>query len=166
MQRRLHRATGENRWTERRIALLRQLYPDTSIKLKDVVDQLGEGLTKSAVCGMAARLGLPKRGPADRPHASGKRATKTKRRRAEPEFRLEGLRPVDVGRTLRVEPQRLPQPAPPRQLAIPRVWRTDACCWPLGEPGTADFCFCGGKIVPGRPYCEEHVSRSLLKACA
>ena len=34
----------------------------------------------------------------------------------------------------------------------------DGCChWPLGNPGTADFRFCGDKAVPQRPYCAHHL---------
>jgi len=31
------------------------------------------------------------------------------------------------------------------------------CCWPIGEPGTPEFRFCGVERVGGRsPYCPEH----------
>ncbi len=30
------------------------------------------------------------------------------------------------------------------------------CKWPIGHPGDEDFYFCGGKIIPGKPYCNEH----------
>jgi len=37
------------------------------------------------------------------------------------------------------------------------------CCWPLGEPGTKDFHFCGGEPIPGKPYCSEHASLAYVK---
>jgi GcrA cell cycle regulator len=31
------------------------------------------------------------------------------------------------------------------------------CKWPVGDPATADFWFCGLPVQPGKPYCEAHV---------
>ena len=31
------------------------------------------------------------------------------------------------------------------------------CKWPIGDPATEDFWFCGLQSVPGKPYCEAHV---------
>ena len=31
------------------------------------------------------------------------------------------------------------------------------CKWPVGDPATEDFWFCGLPTVPGKPYCEAHV---------
>ncbi len=32
------------------------------------------------------------------------------------------------------------------------------CKWPIGDPATDDFWFCGLPSQPGKPYCETHVS--------
>ncbi len=32
------------------------------------------------------------------------------------------------------------------------------CKWPIGDPATEDFWFCGLPSVAGKPYCEAHVS--------
>ena len=32
------------------------------------------------------------------------------------------------------------------------------CKWPVGDPATDDFWFCGLQAVPGKPYCETHVA--------
>ncbi|MBA3326407.1 MAG: GcrA cell cycle regulator [Rhodobacteraceae bacterium] len=32
------------------------------------------------------------------------------------------------------------------------------CKWPIGDPATDDFWFCGLPCVPGKPYCETHVA--------
>ena len=32
------------------------------------------------------------------------------------------------------------------------------CKWPIGDPATDDFFFCGLACTPGKPYCEEHVA--------
>ena len=31
------------------------------------------------------------------------------------------------------------------------------CKWPVGDPATADFWFCGLPVQAGKPYCEAHV---------
>lgn len=31
------------------------------------------------------------------------------------------------------------------------------CKWPIGDPATDDFWFCGLASQPGKPYCEAHV---------
>lgn len=34
---------------------------------------------------------------------------------------------------------------------------TEATCrWPIGEPGTEGFYFCGGRSITGLPYCTQH----------
>ena len=32
------------------------------------------------------------------------------------------------------------------------------CKWPIGDPATEEFWFCGLPAVAGKPYCEAHVS--------
>jgi GcrA cell cycle regulator len=32
------------------------------------------------------------------------------------------------------------------------------CKWPIGDPATDNFYFCGLPSQPGKPYCEAHVS--------
>jgi GcrA cell cycle regulator len=32
------------------------------------------------------------------------------------------------------------------------------CKWPVGDPATPDFWFCGLPVKPGKPYCEAHVA--------
>jgi GcrA cell cycle regulator len=30
------------------------------------------------------------------------------------------------------------------------------CHWPVGDPASPDFFFCGGKALTGLPYCAHH----------
>ncbi len=34
----------------------------------------------------------------------------------------------------------------------------DSCRWPVGDPRDANFFFCGGGAIAGRPYCAYHAS--------
>jgi GcrA cell cycle regulator len=37
------------------------------------------------------------------------------------------------------------------------------CMWPIGHPNDADFHFCGGRQMSGKPYCEHHVALAYIK---
>ena len=37
-------------------------------------------------------------------------------------------------------------------------WDKNECSWPIGDPRSPDFKFCGDKILEGRPYCALHCS--------
>ncbi len=41
--------------------------------------------------------------------------------------------------------------------------RNAACCWPIGEPGTPSFHFCGKTSAVGRPYCEAHAEIAYVR---
>jgi GcrA cell cycle regulator len=34
--------------------------------------------------------------------------------------------------------------------------RESMCRWPLGDPTTAEFRFCGAHAITGLPYCTHH----------
>ncbi|CAI3932622.1 Uncharacterized conserved protein (PDB:5YIU) [Commensalibacter communis] len=48
-------------------------------------------------------------------------------------------------------------------VELPKRRSMSDCCWPIGDPGTKDFHFCGSKVVPGKPYCLEHVQIAYVK---
>lgn len=50
-----------------------------------------------------------------------------------------------------------------RAVATPPRRRGLTCCWPLGEPGTKEFHFCGGDPATGKPYCSEHAALAYVK---
>lgn len=45
----------------------------------------------------------------------------------------------------------------------PQKRRGPACCWPIGDPGTPGFRFCGATPLPGKPYCEEHAQIAYVR---
>jgi GcrA cell cycle regulator len=61
-----------------------------------------------------------------------------------------------------IEPQAEPEPElvdnviPLSQRCTILELNESTCHWPVGDPGTADFYFCGGKAVTGQPYCAFH----------
>ncbi|QHI95112.1 GcrA cell cycle regulator [Aristophania vespae] len=41
--------------------------------------------------------------------------------------------------------------------------RGPSCQWPLGDPGTPEFHFCGATPLPGKPYCAEHAAIAYVR---
>jgi len=81
--------------------------------------------------------------------------------------------PAPVAAPEAVAPRPAPKPEVPveaprpvlRAVSAPAAPRRSGltCCWPLGEPGTKDFHFCGGTPIPGKPYCAEHAQLAYVK---
>jgi GcrA cell cycle regulator len=38
-----------------------------------------------------------------------------------------------------------------------------SCCWPVGDPRSRDFHFCGAEAVRGKSYCADHAARAYVK---
>jgi GcrA cell cycle regulator len=106
------------------------------------------GVTRNAVIGKMNRLGL------SRPRLV---------RAREPERKRDAWRP----RTLtqhQILMELPPEPATPEEaLSLFKgpgcsllELSPGKCRWPLSEPGTEAFCFCGNRQVEGLPYCVGH----------
>ena len=48
--------------------------------------------------------------------------------------------------------ERHPDRAAPHLLEL----NEDTCRWPIGDPGSAEFFFCGGQSLTSLPYCAYH----------
>ena len=116
--------------------------------------ECGTAFSRNAIIGVANRKGLPKRVRPDEPRLPRKRKPRPPRPML-----------VTVMPKIFVAP---PLPPPPvDDAAIPIAQRKtlmelwDGCChWPVGEPGTEAFFYCGGPAVAGRPYCAAHCARA------
>lgn len=131
------------------------------------------GVTKNAVVGKAHRLNLPARpspirreAAADKPAIAVVRAPRAAAPAASPRATLAPAAEPAVA--ARPAPSRLaPGPmAPPTAVvrAFPRLGAARSCCWPIGEPGTADFRFCTAEATSGKPYCTQHAAVAYVKA--
>ncbi len=123
------------------------------------------GISKNAVVGKAHRLNLSARPSPIRRDATPRPAPVPR-----------APRPVPAPMQRLVQPpviRQAPQPAPPPQVVAPPVVRSfpvarprtgsRSCCWPIGEPGTTGFRFCGGEPMAGKPYCTEHAALAYVK---
>lgn len=150
-------------WNDERVELLKKLWTD-GLSASQIASELGS-VTRNAVIGKVHRLGLSGRAKAA-PVAA--RPRKTREEATEPQARTP-QRPVTQGNTALapaletfVAPAPAPAPAPAGNV-VPMGQRcsimnlTESTCrWPMGEPGTEGFYFCGARSNPGMPYCSHH----------
>jgi GcrA cell cycle regulator len=131
------------------------------------------GVSKNAVVGKAQRLNLPARPSPIRRDASAERpqpapARVPRSNGSLPRSTLAAAVPASAA----VSPMGAPMPAMTAPAsapvavvrAFPRLGATRSCCWPIGEPGTAEFRFCSGDATPGKPYCSTHAAVAYVKA--
>lgn len=145
-------------WTDERVELLRKLWSD-GLSASQVAAELGPGITRNAVIGKIHRLGLAER--AKTVSAQRPRVAKAPRQ-AQP--RMNGAS-SHGNLALAFAPHALtaPRHAPEEEVVIPmseRVTlmelRESMCRWPMGDPTSAEFRFCGAKSGGVGPYCAYH----------
>jgi GcrA cell cycle regulator len=132
-------------WTDERVELLKKLWLD-GLSASQIAKQLG-GVTRNAVIGKVHRLGLSGRAAPSQP--------------ARPAFKApRPPRPAHTPAPRRVEAPQAAQPAPVFYVEEPGsatvlTLGAHMCKWPIGDPATDAFTFCGRRAGDG-PYCIEH----------
>ncbi len=148
-------------WTDERVELLRKLWLE-GLSASQIASALQNGITRNAVIGKVHRLGLSGRVKASAPSV--------------PRVRTKPLRPMaprhsapmvrgNTALAVKSLPAEVVEPEPLEDVVIPiseRVTITELkeamCRWPLGDPTTAEFRFCGAKkpVDGAGPYCAYH----------
>lgn len=155
-------------WTEQKIQMLKDMWGHHSAS--EIAEHIG-GLTRNAVIGKAHRLKLSAQKMSDGPGTGAPRATggmgtmKTTRKRV----MLRPLPVVPAPTTATTAPARTIPTAKDifRSLeGIGGVTRAEGiavtkagerhCRWPVGDPRSPDFRFCGCTAHDGLPYCVDH----------
>jgi hypothetical protein len=62
-----------------------------------------------------------------------------------------------------VENARLDANIPRRRRRLFFELSDDTCRWPVGDPGSARFFFCGARAAHNKPYCAEHCARAYRR---
>lgn len=149
-------------WTDERVELLKRLWSE-GLSASQIAGRLG-GVTRNAVIGKVHRLGLSGRATTSRvkSHRPRKRIANTVKRPTRARFPIAGNPTV---RELYASEPYVPMA---EEIDIPEAQRKTvatlescSCRWPVGDPQTQDFYFCGGKAVAGLPYCEHHARRAF-----
>ena len=168
-------------WTAERVELLTKLWAE-GLSASQIAGELGN-VTRNAVIGKVHRLGLSGRTKSGGPAAKSKKAainptkveTSVKATVSEavspppsPSVITPSSQPTIAGATaLKVEPVESIEPdlepVPTTELFIPVSERATiltlterTCKWPIGDPGSDDFYFCGRQSDAGTPYCAHH----------
>lgn len=144
-------------WTDERVELLKKLWQE-GLSASQIAAELG-GVTRNAVIGKVHRLGLSGRG---QPTTSIKR-----QRRAHTTTTVRRTRQtVTVGNlALKQSVEAVAEQAlvPRHDVVVPIARKLSiyqlserTCKWPVGDPGSEDFHFCGHDSLESLPYCEYH----------
>lgn len=144
-------------WTEERVELLRRLWME-GLSASRIAAEIG-GVSRNAVIGKVHRLGLAGRGKTEPVDEATPRKTERPAAAVEEPSVAAAAAPVPARPVLEL----VPDTGEARDLAVPiseRVTimelRESMCKWPMGDPTTADFRFCGSKSLPSLPYCRHH----------
>jgi GcrA cell cycle regulator len=173
-------------WTDERVETLKTMWSEGK-SASQIAKELG-GVTRNAVIGKVHRLGLSNRvGGIDRPEdelieglaedpAPDPVALAEPQPAAAPAAAPK-VTAKDPAPAVRQKPGGQPMPPQPagseispealanlaevakkaRRLTLMQLSER-TCKWPVGDPATDDFWFCGLPTVPGKPYCETHVA--------
>ncbi len=170
-------------WSEDRVELLKKLWME-GLSASQIAGELGQGVTRNAVIGKVHRLKLSARAkPTNSTPRARPAARPAPRRVASPaasigstmagmnKVRASVSRPQSIGATalavnndVEVEMYVAPVAA---EIFIPEDKRLSllqlnehTCKWPIGDPLTKDFYFCGQHSQDSTPYCEFHSRRA------
>ena len=151
-------------WTDEIVEQLKQHWIDGK-SASQIAGLLGNGVTRNAVIGKVHRLGLA--GRAKTPSAS---VSRPRRLAPPPVHRVAGPRLNAPPRIMRgatafaLAPQTLAELEQPEfeSVVLPMSLRVtivelkeSMCRWPLGDPATSEFRYCGSPAASG-PYCTYH----------
>ncbi len=151
-------------WTDDRVELLKKLWSE-GLSASQIAGRLG-GVTRNAVIGKVHRLGLSGRATTSRvkSHRPRKHNASTAKRPARARFATSGnptVRALYPGDGEPYVPAVEEMDIPEKQRKTLQSLEACSCRWPVGDPQTPEFFFCGGKAVPGLPYCEHHARRAF-----
>lgn len=151
-------------WTDERVDLLKRLWTE-GLSASQIATKLGE-VTRNAVIGKVHRLGLSGRGTPSR--AAQHTRARAKTLTPTPSAKVTQF-PTAGATALQAQPQTIaalaPAPKPKPMLHVATTARDKinilqlsdkTCRWPVGEPGTDSFHFCGCAPKSGLPYCDRH----------
>jgi GcrA cell cycle regulator len=134
-------------WTDDRVSTLKKLWLE-GLSASQIAKQLG-GVTRNAVIGKVHRLGLSGRAAPSQPQRP---AFKPQRLARPAPPAPQPIRRMATAPTPPVEPvHRIEGPGSATVLTL----GAHMCKWPIGDPSSEEFTFCGGRVAQG-VYCKTH----------
>ncbi|HLH97862.1 MAG TPA: GcrA family cell cycle regulator [Xanthobacteraceae bacterium] len=138
-------------WTSERIAQLKSAV-EAGLTCSQIAAEIG--VSRNAVIGKISRLGLSRRRKQAAPREAKPKRTV---------FRARSLARI-LARQQLLSGLNAASPCGAPAIAILNgrgcslfELTPGKCRWPINDPGTDDFCFCGSEQVQGLPYCLGHV---------
>ena len=156
-------------WTDERVELLRQLWLDGK-SASQISAQLGLGVTRNAVIGKVHRLGLSGRAKSSAPAAPRIRQRAPAAHRPTVVHRSSGVShggghavrgntalALNADHLFETRPQVYEDVIVPISLRVTIVELKESMCrWPLGDPTSSEFRYCGSQSAGTSPYCASH----------
>ncbi len=150
----------QSTWTDERIERLKTLWGE-GLTASQIAAELG-GISRNAVIGKVHRLGLSGRKGIRQPAEAAAPERKRRTRRAKPAPAPTVASHGNLAHALEASP--LPEPEleavedtadvvpMARHLTLVEL-DAFSCRWPIGDPLSPDFRFCGAPTLPGQVYC-------------
>ncbi|WP_292067258.1 GcrA family cell cycle regulator [Brevundimonas sp. UBA7664] len=140
-------------WTEDRVGALKKLWLEGQ-SASQIAKQLGGGVTRNAVIGKVHRLGLSGRAAPSQPARATFRPSRP--RPAQPTQAPSAPRRIEAVQPRAVSAPSVPAPMPDLPgTATVMTLGAHMCKWPIGDPSSNEFSFCGRRSSEG-VYCVEH----------
>ena len=140
-------------WTDERVDSLRKLWLD-GLSASQIAKQLGGGVTRNAVIGKVHRLGLSGRAAPSQPQRQPARPQRPARAVAAAAPPAPEVRRVASSTPVPPTPVAYRCEAPGSATVL--TLGAHMCKWPIGDPGSDSFSFCGRRAGAEGPYCVEH----------
>lgn len=136
-------------WSPEKVALLRELWSQnlSGRQMEHVMAQKKMPVPRNAIFKKAYRMGLPRRAPDNKPQ------------------NISAYRPTKIERASALQISVMPSEQSSVDYKAPIIDRAAkydlraGCCWPLGDPKSPNFRYCG-EVREGRNYCAAHKKRA------
>jgi GcrA cell cycle regulator len=138
-------------WNEERTATLRKLWLE-GMSASQVARQLG-GVSRSAVIGKVHRLGITVREVPTRQRSAVRTAVRT-------HSRARVAREVAPAQRSALRLLEIAEMAPTASILGLEI---HSCRWPIGNPDSHDFGFCGREKTARGSYCDDHARGAFRK---
>lgn len=141
-------------WTDEQVEELKRLWSE-GLTTGEIGKTLG--VSKNAVVGKAHRLGLTGRPSPIRRADGDANATATAQTApaVKKEAKKAGTTPKSGTKKATVQKEKV--------VTVNDLTNT-SCRWPVGDPKSPDFHFCGKEALSGKPYCLEHCNEAYVMA--
>lgn len=149
-----------NSWSAAAISKLKSLF-DKGLSTAEIGKRLG--FTKNAIVGKINRLGLneAKDAKSKKSSASARQVAATKQKPAAAVKKAAVKKPVPKPAAKKISAKARNESKKKTERIIRHSaqlmnLRSDQCRWPIGDPDSDNFRFCGEKCFTGKPYCFDH----------